>query len=167
MNRILSTIDSISDWSGKFVSIWILVMIGSLIIEVTLRYIFNAPTVWAHELSQHLNGAYAVLAGAFVLRQHRHVRVDLIYERFSLRSRSILDVITYLFFFLFIGTLLAHGWNMAWLSSSVGEFSTSAWHAKVYPLKWTLVIGAFLLLLQGLANFTRSLNIVFRGKELS
>jgi len=167
MKRTLGLIDSISDWSGKFVSLWILVMIGSLIIEVTLRYVFNAPTFWAHELSQHLNGAYAVLAGAYVLRQHRHVRVDLIYGRLSLRTRSILDVIAYLFFFLFIGTLLWHGWNMAWLSSSVGEFSTSAWHAKMYPLKWSMTIGAFLILLQGLAHFIRALSIVFRGKELS
>lgn len=166
MRRVLGGVDTVSEWSGKVVSMFIFLMIGILLWEITLRYVFNAPTIWGHESCQHLFGSYSVLAGAYVLLRFQHVRVDVIYGRFSPRGRAILDLVTYLIFFLFVGLMLWYGVKMGWHSVKIMEYSFSPWGPPIYPFKLTVPIAAFLILIQGLAHFIRALSMAIRGKEL-
>lgn len=166
MRRVLSKIDSISKWSGKVVSISMLVIIGILIFEVTLRYLFNAPTIWAHELSLMIWGGYSVIAGAYTLVHRQHVKVDLVYNWFPPRGRAIIDSCTYLLFFFFVGLILFYGTKMALWSVRIGEYSFTAFAPLIWPVKLTIPIGAFLILIQGIAEFTRSLGMAIYGREL-
>lgn len=167
MRHVLSGIDAISEWSGKLVSVLILFMMVVLLTEVTLRYVFNAPTIWAHETSQHMFGAYSVLAGAYVLLHFQHVRVDVIYARFSPRGRAIADSITYLLFFLFCGLMLKYGIDIATTAVKVKETTITYWHSPVYPAKCCVPLAAFLILLQGLAHYIRFLHKAITGRELA
>ena len=126
--RFLVLIDNINNWIGKFVSMWIFALIGMLIFEITVRYAFNSPTIWVHETSQHVFGAYSLLAGAYVLLRLQHVKVDLIYQRFSLRGRAIIDSITYLLFFMFIGIMLVEGIPIALKAIELQEVSSTPFH---------------------------------------
>lgn len=168
MRRVLGVVDIVSEWSGKLVSVLIFFMIGILLLEVTLRYVFVAPTIWAHELTLHLFGAYSVLAGAYVLLHHQHVKVDVVYSRFSPRGRAIIDSVTYLLFFLFIGILLWYGTEIAWRAVEIRQtVSPSPWASPLWPLKLTIPIAASLILAQGLAHFIRALKMAITGKELT
>jgi len=167
MRRVLGGVDTVSEWSGKVVSMLILFMLGILLMAVTLRYVFNAPSIWAHEACQHLFGSYSVLAGAYVLLHYRHVRVDVIYARFSPRGRAILDSVTYLIFFLFVGLMLVTGVKMGWHSVKIMEYSFSPWGPPIYPFKLTVPIAAFLILIQGLAHWIRALNMAITGRQLA
>jgi TRAP-type mannitol/chloroaromatic compound transport system permease small subunit len=166
MERIkisLRTIDSISEWSGKMVSFLIIVITGVTIWEVILRYIFNSPTKWAFDAAYLVFGAYGVLGGAYTLYLNGHVNVDIVYGRLPLRVRAIIDLVTSVFFFLFCGLLLWKGGEMAWDSLKIMERGSSAWAPPVYPIKLTIPLGAFLLLLQGTAKFIRDLLKVIKG----
>ena len=168
MRSILAGVDTVSELSGKLVSILIFFMTGVLFLEVTLRYVFNAPTIWAHELTVHLFGAYSVLAGAYVLLHHQHIKIDIIYGLFSPRGRAIIDSVTYLFFFLFIVVMLRYGIMTAWRAVELRQtVSPSPWGSPLWPLKLTLPIAAFLMLAQGLAHFIRALKMAITGKELT
>ena len=168
MRRVLGGVDIVSEWSGKLVSILIFFMTGVLFLEVMLRYVFNAPTIWAHELTLHLFGAYSVLAGAYVLLHHQHVNIDIIYDRFSPRGRAIIDSVTYLLFFLFIVVMLRYGIMTAWRAVELRQtVSPSPWGSPLWPLKLTLPIAALLMLAQGLAHFIRVLYMAIKGKELT
>lgn len=167
MRRVLGGVDTVSEWSGKVLSMLIIIMISILLLEITLRYVFNAPTIWAHETCQHLFGSYSVLAGAYVLLHFQHVKVDVVYMRFPPRGRAILDLVTSLLFFLFIGLMLVYGVRMGWLAVKVMESSFSPWGPPIYPLKLTVPVAALLILLQGLAHFIRSLGMAIRGRELA
>jgi len=164
---VLGGIDTVSEWSGKIFSMIILIITGLLMFEITLRYIFNAPTIWVHETCQHLFAGYSILAGAYVLLYYAHVKVDVIYARFSPRRRAIIDSVTYSFFFVFVGLMLWHGIDMASDSVRIMEVSFSPFAPPIWPLKLTLPIGAFLILLQGLAHFSRVLSMAITGKELA
>lgn len=166
MRRALGIIDALSEWSGKAVSVLILFFIAILLYEVIMRYLFNAPTNWAHETSQHMFGAYAVLSGAYVLQQHGHIKVDIVYGVLSPRAKASVDSITYLLFFLCIGVILVYGWQMAWHSMQVGEVSATTFHPLLWPAKMTIPVATFLMLLQGLAHFIRAVTMAVRGKEL-
>ena len=88
MKAFLSVIDHISDWSGKIFSfLWIAVII-IIVIEVVLRYGFNAPTNYAHELTAFLCAVVYILGGAYTLYLRGHVSVDVFYNRLSWRWRA-------------------------------------------------------------------------------
>ncbi|MGM0663341.1 MAG: TRAP transporter small permease subunit [Thermodesulfobacteriota bacterium] len=168
MKRVLAGIDFVSEWSGKLVSVLIVFIMAILLLEVALRFAFNAPTIWAHELSMHFFGAYSVLAGAYVLLHNQHVKIDLIYLRFSTRGRAIIDTFTYLLFFLFIGLLLRYGIMIAWRAVELRQaVSPSPWGSPIWPTKLTVPIAALLILAQGLANFIRTVKLAVTGKELT
>lgn len=168
MRRILAVIDAVSEWSGKLVSVLIVIIMAILLLEVALRFAFNAPTIWIHELSMHMFGVYSVIAGAYVLLHDQHVKVDIIYLRFSPRTRAIIDSVTYLLFFLFIGILLRYGIMIAWRAVELRQaVSPSPWGSPIWPTKLAVPVAAFLMLLQGLAQFIRVLNIAIKGKELT
>ena len=168
MRRVLGGVDIVSEWSGKLVSVLIFFMTGVLFLEVMLRYLFNAPTIWAHELTVHLFGSYSVLAGAYVLLHHEHISVDIIYSLFSPRVRAMIDSVTYLLFFLFIVLLLRYGIMTAWRAVELRQtVSPSPWGSPIWPLKLTIPVAALLMLAQGLAHFIRVLKMAITGKELT
>ena len=165
MRKALRVIDSISEWSGKTISFVILVIIAITVYEVVVRYAFNAPTPWSHEMASYLFGYLWVIGGAYALLKEQHVKMDLLYVRVPLRWRAILDLISAPLFFIFVGLILWKGWESAWLSLSILEHSSSDWGPPIYLVKIALPLGSFLLLLQGLAKFIRALSTASTGRE--
>lgn len=128
LKAILAIIDSVNNRVGSLLSYFLLLFFVLLLVEVILRYFFNSPTVWANELAQMLFGAYAILAGGYILRTGGHVNVDILYSRLSKKSRAALDIFTSSLFFLFCGMLLVYGGSLAWDSLARFEHSQSAWN---------------------------------------
>ena len=165
MRRLLAIIDTINDQTGKVISCLIVFMIVAMTYEVVARYVFNAPTIWARESAQFLQGGFTILGGAYVLRHGAHVNMDILYGRLSPRRRAIVDLITSSLFFLFCGVLLWQGIDYAWHSFSVGETTGSTWAPPEGFIKMTIPIGAFLIILQGLAKFIRDFMTAVTGVE--
>ena len=166
MKKILSVIDSISIWSGKMASWLVLLVICFIIYEILMRYVFHLPTLWVSESMVFGAGLTYVIGAAWALQDNRHVKIDLIYGRLTLRQRAVIDSITFVFFALYMGVFLWATSEYARRSVSVLETSGSAWDPPVYPIKLALVGGVILLLLQGIAKFIRDLHFAFKGKSL-
>lgn len=149
---LTNAVTRLNDWLGRWVAYLVLAMFALLILEVGLRYILRAPTVWTNELAQMLFGAYAVLAGGYLLAHNAHVNVDIIYSRFPRRARAAVDIVTSILLFLFAWVLLTQGGSLAWESLERLEHSQSAWNPPLWPVKLTLPIAAGLLLLQGVVK---------------
>ena len=161
LKTLMSIIDTVNDRVGNLLSYFLFFFFVLLLMEVILRYFFNSPTVWANELAQMLFGAYAILAGGYIMRIGGHVNVDILYSRLSRKSRAGLDIFTSLLFFLFCAMLLIYGGSLAWDSLSRFEHSQSAWNPPLYPAKLMIPLAAVLLLLQGLAKLIRDILILF------
>jgi TRAP-type mannitol/chloroaromatic compound transport system permease small subunit len=166
MIRLLSIIDAISIWTGKAVSWLVLFVVGFIIYEILMRYVFRLPTLWVSESMVFGCGLTYVLGAAWALQDNRHVKIDMVYGRLSARQRAIIDSITFGFFALYLGVFLWATTNYAWRSILVRETAGSAWDPPVYPIKVALAVGVFLLLLQGIAKFIRDLHLAIRGREL-
>ena len=167
MKSVLAFIDTANDRIGKIASFLIVAITLMLVYEVIMRYLFNSPTIWVHEMTQFVYGAHFLLAGGFCLLYGVHVNVDAIYSHFSLRTKAIVDVITASFFFLLCGVLVWEGWKMAWDSLTILEKSHTFWAPPVYPIKTLVPLAAVLLLFQGLAKFIRDLLTAITGKEVA
>jgi TRAP-type C4-dicarboxylate transport system permease small subunit len=115
MQRVLGILDNLGDYSGKIISPLLAAVIVILIYEIGMRYIFNAPTNWAHESSQYLFATYALLSGAYTFRHGLHVNMDMVYNRFSPRMKAIVDLFTSLLALCFIVSFL--WWGLTALES--------------------------------------------------
>jgi len=161
----LDTIDKINRWIGKMVSIFVLLIMSITLLEVFLRYGFNLPTMWVHETSQQIFAIAFLLGSAYTLQEGGHVRVDILYRRFSTRGRAILEIATSILYFLFIGVLLWKGGEMAYESVMLLEKTQTPWEPYVFHVILALPIAAALMLLQGIVDLIRNLKTVANGEH--
>lgn len=168
MRTILKVIDSINQRMGSSAG-WLclaLVLVGTY--DVVLRYVFNAPTVWAYETSVMLGGTIYVLGWAYDHLRHSHVRVDILYARLSPRGKAIMDVIAAAIFFFPLMAILVKtsiSWMLrAWSLDEVMKYTY--WYPSAIPYRTVFAVGIFLFALQGLAQFIRDLYFAIRNKTL-
>jgi len=83
------TIDRLNDGIGKIASFLIVPMIAVMVLEVVLRYFFNAPTVWALESAQIMFGFMFLLGAGYTLKEDGHIRVEIAYMYSSPRATAL------------------------------------------------------------------------------
>lgn len=162
MHRVinwLNIIDGINSWVGKILGFMVIAITAIMMLEVILRYVFNSPTIWAGEVSQQLFMGLALVGGYTMLR-NGHVRMDALYSRLSPRGKAIIDVATFIMFLLFCSMLVWQGADMAWESIKTREVRYTYFAPAVYPIKTSLAVACFLLLLQGVAKFIRDIALI-------
>jgi TRAP-type mannitol/chloroaromatic compound transport system permease small subunit len=165
LKTCLSIIDRVNEWVARVVSWAILLIIGSTVYEVVMRYVFAAPTEWSFEFNYLLHGAYFMLLGAFTYAVQGHVNVDILYARFSPRRKAIADLFTAPMFFFFMAMMLVYGGQFALQSIAFRERLSSAWAPPIYPVKLVIPVAAALLILQGSAKFIRDFHTAVTGRE--
>lgn len=166
MKQFLHFIDTMNEYMGKYFVSWFLLPMTFLIsCDVILRYIFDRPTIWAWDLNIQFLAVMTLGAAGYTQLHNSHVNVDILVMNFKPRTRAIIDLITSPFFFLGVIMLLWKGAGHAWISVQTLEVSESYWAPPVWPLKIIIVIGIFLLLLQGIAKFIRDLKTAISPKE--
>lgn len=157
LHAAMRGVTRINDMIGRAVSLLLLLIFVLLIAELFFRYFAGAPMVWTSELTQLIFGVYIVLSGGYIMAHGGHVNVDLLYARLPLRVRAVIDILTSVLFFLFVGALLYFGSSMAWESMSFWERSQSAWDPPIWPAKLAIPVGAALLLAQGIVKLLQDI----------
>ena len=83
-------------------------MIGTVMIvmvmfyEVVARYLFEAPTLWANELSLWMASFLFLLAGLYAMQQRSHIRIYIIYDLMPRWMRKLADVISLVLIWAFV-----------------------------------------------------------------
>ncbi|WP_319533648.1 TRAP transporter small permease [uncultured Cohaesibacter sp.] len=78
---------------SRVTMIIIIVMSCIMLYEVFLRYIFEAPTLWANEMSQWLACFVFLCSGLYAMQQRCHIRIFLLYDMLSRNTQRVFDVI--------------------------------------------------------------------------
>jgi TRAP-type mannitol/chloroaromatic compound transport system permease small subunit len=149
---------------GEFAAYWAVISVFVYYYEVIARFAFNSPTNWVHESMFLMYGMQYMLAGAYAYREDQHVRVDVIYTKFSPRGKAVADIITSLFFFIFVGVLFWTSWRFAADAVSNDEHSFTEWGVQYWPIKVIMPIGAGLLFLQGISKLIKDIAFLSRGR---
>ena len=166
MRKVFGFVDNISDWigiSGRWLAV---VLIIVMTIEVTMRYGFNHPTMWAYESSLQLGCAMYALAYCYTQRHNAHVRVDVFYTHLSPRGKAYVDAICGLLMFLpVVALLVTASWVWTLKSWSIHEKMVETyWYPPYYPLRTVVALGWTLLLVQGLVQIIRNWYMAIRNK---
>lgn len=160
--RLTDAIEWLNVRVGEYVSYWAVIAVFAYYYEVLARYLFNSPTNWVHESQFLMFGMQYLLSGAFAYKLDQHVRVDVLYSKLAPRNQAICDIITSVFFFIFVGTMLWTGARFALDAIRVDEHSFTEWAVQYWPIKLAIPVGAALILLQGIAKLIKDVLIVAR-----
>ena len=166
--RIFDILGKISEWSAKTVMWLVVVLIVIVSYDVLMRYIFNAPTNWQFVLSYMLFATSVALGWAYVHYLGGNVRVDILYAKFPIRTRLIIDTLFTLIFFFPSFSLLSFVFiRDAWYAYSIAEKVTfhGTWYPITWPYKTAIALGFCLLFLQGIANFLKDVISLAKGGE--
>ena len=158
-------IDRFTDVVGLGVA-WLNVpLVLAVAYEVIARYAFNAPTIWSFDVTYMLYGTIFMLGTAYALLKGAHIRTDFFFERWSTRTRGVVDSVAYIVFFfpsLFI-FLIVSG-NEGWYAFTINEVSEQTpWRPILWPYKWVVPLTCLLLLIQGVSEVIKSLYAALFG----
>ena len=166
MKKLLKIIDTLSHWTGSL-SRWLcLALILVATFDVVMRYVFNAPTVWAYEVCIMVGAAMYALGWAYDHLYKSHVRVDIFYSQLSTKGKAVLDIICSLLFFfplMFLMSKTAISWTLRAIKLNE-KMAESFWYPPATPLRTVVAFGILLFLIQGVAQFIRDVYTVARGK---
>ncbi len=166
IRKWIDGLDKVGVWSGKLFAWLIIPMVCALVYEVVVRYFFQAPTMWAYDVTFMLYGAHFMLGAAFTLQKGAHIRTDFFYRLWSERTQAVVDLSIYLIcyfpgvgFFLYVSAGYA---LKSWEQSE--RIVTSPWLPIVYPFKTVIPLTAALLLVQGVSEVLKCIEAIKRGR---
>jgi TRAP-type mannitol/chloroaromatic compound transport system permease small subunit len=164
---LLRIIDKISEWAGKIVSFGIIIIIGSIIYAIILRGVFNLGSPWGIMTSGRVFFIYILFGSAYVYQLKAHVNMDILYRHFSPRTRSIVDLVTFISFLLFVVVMLYTAVEEAVEFVPVMRLSVWNLSPSFWPSPLLAPVGISLLLLQGLSKFVRDFYMAVTGRQLA
>ena len=137
------------------IACWLTVPVfASMFYEVVARHFFNAPTMWAYDISRMFAGAMFMLGAGYALSKGVHIRADFMYRKWSIRRQASIDLALYLLFYFpgLTGAVWAC-YKYAYKSwSQMEKGMDTAWMPLLGPIKTVLLIGLVLLLIQGISE---------------
>jgi TRAP-type mannitol/chloroaromatic compound transport system permease small subunit len=169
-SRVYRTLDRLSEGTGEIVRWLTLLMVLVAAFNAVARYAgrfigFNLSSNAWLELQWYMFSGVFLLGAACTLREDAHVRVDVLYGRLSWRPRAWIDLIGSLLFLLPFSIFgLIVSWPMVRNSWSILEGSPDPGGLPRYPIKSMILVGFFLLMLQGVAEVLRNVAIL-RAEE--
>ncbi len=149
-------VDAVSRAVGRFAMYMIFAMIG-LLLYSSVSKTFFIPSMWTLEMAQFAMAAYYMLGGGYSMQLDAHVRMDLLYGRWSPRGKAFIDSITAFALVFYLLLLLYGGFSSTEYALQYGETSYSSWSPYMAPIKILMTFGVALMLLQAIAIFFKDL----------
>jgi len=150
-------IDAANKAVGRFSMYLVFVMIGILLFASISRTIFDKPYIWVVEMAQFTMAAYYLLGGGYSMILKGHVRMDLLYGRWSEKRKATVDLFTGLFLIFYLVFLLVGAYSSIEYAVMYGQRNRSAWAPLMAPIKIIMGTGVLLMLLQTIATFFKDL----------
>ena len=118
-----------------------------VVFDATSRYLFSAGSTALQELEWHFFDVVILLSIAYTLRTNAHVRVDILYEKFSPKIKILVNIISGVFFILPLSFMIVYiGIGFVELSFVQHEASSDPGGLKYRWIVKALMPLAFVLL---------------------
>ncbi len=194
MRAFIRGVDGFNRRIGRFVMYGIFVMMAILLWS-SFSKVFATPSLWTLEMAQFAMVTYYILGGPYSIQLGSNVRMDLFYGEWTTRQKAWVDALTVLLLIFYLGVLLHGALGSAayslghfgltyWgfyselisalvtggpeaASEVMGflERSPTAWRPFLWPIKFIMIFGFFLMLLQAVSEFLKDV-ATLRGVTL-
>lgn len=158
-------VDAVNRVVGRIAMYLIFAMMGILLYS-SITKTFFIPALWTLEMAQFTMVAYYLLGGGHSMQLDSHVRMDLLYGRWSEKTQAMVDTITIFLLIFFLVFLLYGSLSSMDYALQYGERSYSSWAPYMVPIKFIMTVGIVLMLLQAIATLFKDIAKA-RGEPLS
>ncbi|WP_457592555.1 TRAP transporter small permease subunit [Hydrogenimonas sp.] len=152
-------IDSLSKWAGALGAAAAVALALLIVYDASMRYIFHEGSVALQELEWHLFDAVFLFGLSYALKHDKHVRVDILYARFSPRTKAYIQIASMLFFVIPLALLIVW-FGVDFTLQSYLQHETSPDPGGLccrYIVKSFIVLAFVLLVLQALSETIKAL----------
>lgn len=169
MKTFVRAVDALSRACGVIAALLVIALIVLMLYDVGMRYLANAPTLWAFDVNTYLMGSAFVLSIAYALSHDSHVRVDLLYSQRTKHHLEWVDLIGFGLLALPVLAWITAGlWTYFAEAYATGERSgSSAWNPVLWPFRLVLFSGFLMLTVQVLAEIVRRIDRIRGGRAAS
>jgi TRAP-type mannitol/chloroaromatic compound transport system permease small subunit len=164
LEKIAHGIDFFTEWTGRIIAWLTLAMMVLTCMVVVMRYFLETGSIALQEAVTYMHALVFLMGAAFTLKRGGHVRVDILYQKFSPRAQALIDALGALLFLIPVCLLiLIFSWDYVMSSWEVREVSKETQGLPwVYLLKSLLLVMPITMLLQGIAEIIKNLLFFFR-----
>ncbi|MGR3218285.1 MAG: TRAP transporter small permease subunit [Candidatus Anammoxibacter sp.] len=167
LQHYIRFIDNLNDKIGSLTSWLTAIMVVVVCYDVFTRYILQKSSVAVQELQWHLFAAIFLIAAAYTFRHDKHVRVDILYARFSPKVKAWVNLSGCIIFLIPFAVLImwtsrdfvANSFIIREISPDPGGLPAR------YILKALIPIGFFLLFLQAFSVAFKSLLTILSNDQ--
>ena len=165
-SKLSKSIDTFTTKQGEYTSMLILPLLGVVIYEVIMRYGFNAPTTWGFEATTFLYGMHYMFGISYTDVKKGHVQVDIFSSLAPKKVQAALSALTTLVLFLPVMICMTVSASKFAISSVEGlERNSTSWAPIIYPFKIIMALCFAMLLLQGISNLIKDLQVLFNNDK--
>ncbi len=109
LEKLQRFFDTIADYIGYLCSFLMIAMMLNIFYDVFMRYLFKSGSIAFQELEWHIFSLIILLGTSYALKEDGHVRVDILYTKFSEKKKAIVNIIGAFIFITPIALLVALG----------------------------------------------------------
>jgi len=162
--HIRTRFDAVVAWTSKPFAWLIFAAFAISVYEVFSRYALNKPTSWAHESTYFLIAVIFLIGGPVTLAQDKHIRVRIIYDAVSARTRRILDIVNSVVTLAFMVGLSYAAVIMTWKATHAPtgvfqlERTGTAWNAPIPAfIKVVMLICVVVMVIQTIGHIIEAI----------
>ncbi len=162
--RYLHLVEALNYRVGRL-AMWSLFVLMAVLGWGAVARVGFTPQIWTDEMAQFLLLGYFMLGGAYALQMGSAVRMDLLYSRWSDRTKAAVDCVTIFTLLIYLAVLLWGGIESTQFALEYGERRRGLWRPYMAPIKIVMCIGIVLMILQCTAFLIRDI-AKLRGIEI-
>jgi len=162
MEGLQKLFDRFSELTGKISATLMILLLINVFYDVVARYFFKASSIGLQELEWHLFASMFLLGIAYTLKAEGHVRVDVLYEKFTEKNKAWVNVIGCLLFLLpFCCLVIMYGYDFTLESYSLNETSGDPGGlSHRWLIKSMIPLSALALIFSGLGVLIKNLRCI-------
>ena len=143
----MKIIDNLTKYIAYLTAFVLALLVILVVYDATSRYLFSEGSTALQELEWHLFDVVILLSIAYTLRNNAHVRVDIFYEKFSQKTKLLINILSFVFFVLPLSFLIIYiGIGFVEMSYLQHEASSDPGGLKYRWIVKSLMPLAFVLL---------------------
>jgi len=164
---VADAIDRFIRGTGHVIAWAYVLLIATIVLQVTLRKGFSSGMIMLEELQWHLYALCVMFGLSYAQVNNAHIRVDLLYGTFRARTKYIIEIIGILFFALpFIYVVIYHSLDFVADSYRINERSDAP---SGLPWRWAvkavIPVAFSYLALAMLSRLIRDITLLFKGEK--
>lgn len=136
---------------------WLMFAMMAILVYSSYAKFTSGSPIWVVEMAQFTLAAYYLLGSGYSMQLDAHVRMDLLYSRWSPRRRAMMDAFTIFFLIFYLVILLLGGISSTEYAIDYNQKNYSSWAPLLWPIKVIMTFGVLLMLLQATATFFKDL----------